>query len=189
MAAYAKVVHHVPGRVRIKVPSGKQNSRLLNEIKQALASAPGVGHVEVHPITGSVIIHYRRNAAHPRSFRKELSDQGHSSGLFNLAAPDIGGAGDIEKEIEQEAEFLAAHSELARIVVNATEQLNLAIKRATDNNLDLKVLVPGVLAVYSALYVGAEVSTPLWVTLGLFSFNSFIALHQPLAASDEQSLA
>ena len=189
MAAYAKVAHHVPGRVRIKVPSGRQNPRLLNEIKQALASAPGVGHVEVHPTTGSVIIHYRRNAAHPRSFRKELSDQGRSSGLFDLAPPDVTGVGDLEKKIEQEAEFLAAHSELARAVVNATEQLNLAIKRATDNNLDLKVLVPGVLAVYSALYVGAELSTPLWVTLGLFSFNSFLALHPPLPASDGQSLA
>ena len=27
------------------------------------------------------------------------------------------------------------------------------------------------------LKAGAEISTPLWVTLGIFSFNSFVALH------------
>jgi hypothetical protein len=183
MPAYAKVVHHVPGRVRIKVPSGRNNPRLLNEIKQSLASAPGVGHVEVHPTTGSVIIHYRRHAPPPGGFRNELKDQGHSSGLFDLVPPDVTGAADIEKKVQEEAEFLAAHSELARMVVNATRELNAAIKRATDNNVDLNVLVPGVLAIYSAIYAGAEFSTPLWVTLGIFSFNSFIALHPSLPES------
>jgi hypothetical protein len=27
--------------------------------------------------------------------------------------------------------------------------------------------------------VGAEVTTPLWVTLGIFSFNAFVALNFP----------
>lgn len=181
MAAYAKVVHHVPGRVRIKVPAGKSNPHLLNEIKQSLAAAPGVGTVEVHPTTGSVIVHYRRNAAaHPGGFRKELVDKGHSSGLFNLAPPDVTAVADMEKNMKEEAQFLASRSELARVIVNATEELNDAVKRATDNNVDLNVLVPGVLAVYSFLYAGAELSTPLWVTLGIFAFNSFLALHPPL---------
>jgi cation transport ATPase len=153
----------------------------LNEIKQSLASAPGVGTVEVHPTTGSVIVHYRRTPAHPGTFRKELVDKGHSSGLFELAPPDITGAAEMENKIRQEAEFLASRSELARTVVNAAEELNQAVKRATDNTVDLNVLVPGVLAVYTFLYAGAELSTPLWVTLGIFAFNSFVALHPPLA--------
>lgn len=89
----------------------------------------------------------------------------------------------MDKKIEQEADFLASRSELAREVVNATKHVNAAIKRASDNTLDLNVLVPGALAVYAFLYLGAELSTPLWVTLGIFSFNSFVALHPPLQES------
>ena len=35
------------------------------------------------------------------------------------------------------------------------------------------------LAVYSFVEIGLEASTPLWVTLGIFSFNSFLTLHAP----------
>jgi len=182
-AAHAKIVHHVPGRIRIEVPGAKHRPGLLNEIKKSISSASGVGEIDVHPTTSSIIVHYRRDAAHPGHFRDQLKEKGHSSGLFDLAPPDIAGGADMDKKVEQEADFLASRSELARYVVDATRELNAAIKRASDNNLDLNVLVPGALAVYSALYMGAELSTPLWVTLGIFSFNSFVALHPPLQES------
>ena len=41
----------------------------------------------------------------------------------------------------------------------------------------MNVLLPLGLAVYSVLELEAEMSTPLWVTLGIFSFNSFVMLH------------
>lgn len=180
MAAHAKVVHHVPGRIRIRVPSAKRSPGLLNEIKQSISSATGVGQIEVHPTTSSIIVHYRREAGHPDRFQDALTQKGHSSGLFDLAPPDVSGAADMEKKVKEEADFLASRSELARHVVDATKSLNAEIKRVSDNTLDLNVLVPGALAVYSAFYLGAELSTPLWVTLGIFSFNSFVALHPPL---------
>ena len=178
MPANARIAHHVPGRVRIRVAGGKNNRKLLQEIKQALLAVPGIKGVEVHCLTGSLVIYHTHTK--PKQFRQSLSQQGDSSGLFHLtAAPDIGEAGEMYRQLQQEAEFLAAHSELASTLLNETKKLDNAIKRATGNELDLKVLVPLGLAIYSALEFGAEVSTPLWVTLGIFAFNSFVALHSP----------
>jgi hypothetical protein len=61
--------------------------------------------------------------------------------------------------------------------------LNADVKRATNNAVDLKVLLPLGLAVYSLLKFEAEMATPLWVTLGIFSFNSFVALHPPVRSA------
>src|SRR5581483_6550986 len=109
-----------------------------------------------------------------------LTEHGHNSGLFALQPPEMSEVDRIAETVEREAEFLAAHSETARGIVDLVKNLNNAVKRATDNNLDLKVLLPLGLAIYSFVEVGAEMSTPMWVTLGIFSFNSFIALHPPL---------
>lgn len=182
-AAHAKIVHQVPGRIRIQVPGAKRRPGLLNEIKKSISAAEGVGEIEVHPTTSSVIVHYRRDPAHPGHFRDKLTQQGHSSGLFDLAPPDISEGAEMENKLAKEADFLASRSELAKKVVDATRELNGVIKRVSDNTLDLNVLVPGGLAVYAFLYLGAELSTPLWVTLGIFSFNSFVALHPPLQES------
>jgi hypothetical protein len=91
--------------------------------------------------------------------------------------------------MHEEAEFLAAHSQFARSVLNETEKLDDTIKRATHNELDLKVLVPLALAIYSAFEFGAEVATPIWLTLGIFSVNSFIALHPPVPYAQSEAQA
>jgi hypothetical protein len=83
-------------------------------------------------------------------------------------------------KVEREAEFLAEHSETALAVVKSVESLNHVIREASGNAIDLKVLVPGGLAVWAFMKAGAEVATPLWVSLAIFSFNSFVALHRPI---------
>ena len=56
-------------------------------------------------------------------------------------------------------------------------KFDVGLKRATDNNADLKVLAPLGLAVYAFLELGFEAATPVWLTLGVFSFNHFVTLH------------
>jgi Heavy metal associated domain 2 len=172
------IAHHVPGRMRIRVRGGKHNPHLLDKVKGPISQMDGVRNVEVNPTTGSLVIHYR--SRHPRKFETEIAEQGSSTGAFHLALPQIGEAGEIWGAVQQEAEFLAAHSQLARSIVQGTQQLDAAVKVATDNNLDLKVLVPLGLAAFSFMYLGTDVSTPLWISLGIFSFNSFVSLHPPL---------
>ena len=178
MREYAKVVHSVPGRVRIKIPAAKRNPHLLPKIKHSLASVRGVRDVAIQPASNSVVVHY---TGHPDTqFQDALADHGRSTGLFDLAAPELSEVDEIVDALQREAEFLSTRSQLARSVMNATKSLDIALKKATNNNIDLKVLLPIGLAVYTVLEFGAEASTPLWVTLGIFSFNSFVALHPPL---------
>jgi CBS domain-containing protein len=88
---------------------------------------------------------------------------------------------EFANRIEQEAEFLARHSDTARVIVNAFKTVDREIRLATDNNVDLKiVLALGIIGV-TVLEVGAAAATPVWVTLSLFALNHVIEMHTPQA--------
>jgi cation transport ATPase len=178
MASYrARTVHRVRGRIRLTIHGAKRHPHALNHIKKAIAPIEGVRNIETNATTGSVVIHY--DPARHHNFHEELARQGSSTGTFQLDPPILGEGGELVYEIQEETEFLAEHSDTARFIVNSFKSLDQAIRRATDNAVDLKVLLPLGLAVYSFLEFGVEVSTPLGVTLGIFSFNSFLVLHSP----------
>ncbi len=169
------IAHHVPGRLRLKVPRARGDRARLQHIDQSLARLTGVRNVDVDSLTGSVLIHY--DAADQHDIVNRVRDKGAQDGLFSLELPDISPFNDAEQKIEAEAEFLAEHSRLAASLVELVRGLNAEIRRLTDNNLDLNVLLPLALGGYSLTYPDADLATPLWVTLGLASINSFIALH------------
>ena len=55
--------------------------------------------------------------------------------------------------------------------------LDRQIKLATDNNVDLKIVLALGLIGFTVIEVGATAATPVWVTLSLFVVNHFIELH------------
>ena len=171
----AHVTHHIPGRVRVKMPHAKGNPEMLNRVKAAISPQPGVRSVEVNPATGSVLVRYDPELH--ENYQASLAEHAERTQLFEIKPPELTEADEIASKIEAEAEFLAEHSETARSVVTFVKHLNEGIKQATDNTVDLKVLLPLGLAVYTFFEVGSDAVTPLWITLGIFSFNSFIALH------------
>lgn len=184
MSHRAKVVHSIAGRMRVKIPAGKRNPHVLRNIKHSLAPIRGIHEIAAEPVTGSLTIHY--SGYSPEHFRETLAEHGRATGLYDLAPPELTEVDKLAAGIQQEADFLASRSELARSIVNTTKSLDVALKKATNNNVDLKVLLPLVLAAYTVFEYGAEASTPLWVTLGIFSFNSFVALHPPLPEPPEE---
>jgi len=93
--------------------------------------------------------------------------------------------GEVTEQIEEEAEFLAEHSHTARVVVDWVKGFDRSIKRATNNNLDLKIMVPLGLAAVTFLEIGAAAATPMWVTLAIFSLNHFVELHAHDADEEE----
>jgi cation transport ATPase len=168
-------VHHIPGRLRIRLPKSRRSPRLYRELQDFVQGLGGVRHVEINPTTGSILVHYE-----PES-HEQVRSMVHSAATSDefQMPPGLGDADQLAETIEKEAEFLAAHSELALHVVNSVKSLDRTVRQATDNTVDLKVLVPAAFAVWAFFSVGVEVSTPLWVSLGIFSFNSFVALHRP----------
>lgn len=183
----AEVAHAVHGRVRLKIPAAKHDPDLLNRIKAAFTGLPGVDAVEIKPSSGSLVIYYDPDH-HPEIASLFLSLSQTESAPLTVAHPSVpqqaaphraptNKVDDMTRTIEDEAEFLAEHSMFARTVVEAVKELDRKIKRSTNNNVDLKIMVPIALAGVTFLEIGAAAATPMWVTLAIFSMNHFVELH------------
>jgi hypothetical protein len=173
----AKIAHHVPGRMRLKVDTAKGNDALMEEIRQTLVNVPGIHDIQINSSTGSVTVHYAADA-HPEIETTIERHQQH----FSVHAPSTK-LDDMTKMITDEAEFLAEHSHSARVVVDFCKHIDTNIKKATNNTLDLKVLLPLGLAGVAFLEIGATAATPVWVTIALFSLNHFVELQAHQAAA------
>ena len=175
MRAKLQIAHQVPGRIRMKIPSAKGNPEQLEEYKQTLSLIPGIEQVEVNPDTGSIVLKY--DPDQHDDFHAGFHH--HCNQHHSHAVPRRPPTNDIDalaNKIEQEAEFLAEHSETARAVVDFCKRTDREIKIATGNVLDLKmVLAIGVVG-FTIFEVGATAATPVWVTLSLFGLNHFIEM-------------
>ncbi|HET6237736.1 MAG TPA: hypothetical protein VFE41_22675 [Acetobacteraceae bacterium] len=184
---HAEIAHAIRGRVRIKVPASKSNPELLHQIRARFEGHPGIEAIDVKQSTGSVIICYdpEHHADVPSLFasldKAGATPTAHMAPLAAVAAPvhhrpDNKLDAEINS-IEEEAEFLAEHSHAARVIVEYIKGLDRQIKRSTNNNVDLKILVPVGLAAFTILEIGVATATPIWVTLMLFSINHFVEMH------------
>lgn len=179
----AHVAHHTKGRLRIRVPSAKGDPAALEEIKRSLSPIPGVSEVVVNDAIGTITVHYDPDCH--VDFHRHLSEgEGSHQETLHMPPPPsrtaplaLSEVDEAMEMLEKEAEFLASHSHSAKAVFDMLRKFDVGLKKATDNNLDLKVLAPLGLAVYAFMELGFEAATPVWLTLGLFSFNHFVTLH------------
>lgn len=163
----AHIAHHLPGRVRIRLPHARRDAKMLEHVCEFISGVDGVYKVEANLLTGSVVIHY---------------DPARESDLHHYLPTPTGldDAAEIAEKLQRETEFLAEHSQTAASLVSAARALDQGLRAATGGLLDLKVTLPALLAVWAFFEVGLDASTPLWVSLGMFSFNSFVSLHRPV---------
>lgn len=54
----AHYVHHVPGRLRVRLTRLKRNPALAERLRGSLAQIPGVGEVRTNLVTGSLLVSY-----------------------------------------------------------------------------------------------------------------------------------
>jgi hypothetical protein len=176
-----KIEHQVPGRVRMKIPAGKGNPELLKQISDVFAVIPGIEGIVVNPTTGSVVLNYdtdRHDEFHG-AFREQHgahnAEHGSPNGFMHGADTELD---KLTNSIEAEAEFLAQHSHSARVFVDFVKMLDHEVKRATNNNIDLKILFAVSIIGLTVVEVGATAATPVWVTLAIFTVNHFIQMHE-----------
>ena len=191
----AELAHATHGRVRLRVPAARANPALLEQIRAAFEGQPGIDAVEVKAASLSVVIHYdpEERPDLPALFARpeppappppKPAPRAQAAQYTNGATPPGGADAHVPKTkldemtqaVEDEAEFLAEHSHLARTIVDSVKKLDREIKRGTDNTLDLKILAPVGLAAFTFLEIGAAAATPMWVTLVIFSLNHFVEL-------------
>ena len=179
--AKLKIAHQVPGRVRMKIPSGKGNPELLEQMKQTLCSLPGVEEVIVNPDTGSVVLHYDTDLHDEFHGHMEHHTGGHHR------PPPTNEIDALANKIQQEAEFLAENSHTARVIVDFFKQVDQQIKTGSHNTIDLKIVLAFGIAGFTILEVGANAATPVWVTLAMFGLNHLIEANTPGEKDDDDS--
>jgi cation transport ATPase len=177
-----QIAHQVPGRIRMKVPSAKENPELLEQIKETFKVIPGVEQVTVNPTTGSVVLHYDTDRHDEFHGRLEHHTGGHHK-------PPTDEIDDLATKIEQEAEYLAEHSHTAKVIVDFFKDFDNGIKVATGNVVDLKILLATGIAGFTIFEVGASAATPVWVTLSVFALNHMIQANMANAAEAEPARA
>jgi hypothetical protein len=171
------IAHQAPGRIRLKAVSAKGNPALLDEIKQLFVAAPGVRGVAVNATTGSLILHY--DPIRHSEFYRHFEDRCASHAVSPLPATEIDAAVDT---IQAEAEFLASRSLTARTVVDFCKAADQHLRIATDNTVDLKIVVAVGFATLALMEIGVTAATPIWVTIAIFALNHLAEMNVPHAA-------
>jgi hypothetical protein len=57
-----KIVHFIPGRVRLRIEKVKRVPQFADNIKQQLNPIPGIRNIDIKELTGSVLIEYDKQA-------------------------------------------------------------------------------------------------------------------------------
>jgi len=111
-------IHHVPGRLRVRIPGLKSNVAAGQDLKRALLEVAGISEVELNPRTGSVLVHYDRR----RETAQAIMDVLQRQPMWGVQE-----FGDSLTRIGQKvAKFVAAHvfeAVLERAVVAAVAAL------------------------------------------------------------------
>jgi hypothetical protein len=176
-----KVVHALPGRVRVKVAQIKGNPELARQAREKLAGVPGIREVEANPLTGSVLV---------------LFD------LATMAAEAIEPLGAVLAEFLPEVEALSLISGLAALaaapdagahpggkLTGGLAALNAQVGRITGG-LDLKLLAPLALLFLGArgLLAAKKTTFPTWYDYLWFGFSSLVMLNRGWFEGDKREL-
>jgi hypothetical protein len=165
-----KVVHAIPGRVRVKMARLKENPALVREVQERLSAVQGIQRVEANPITGSVLILY--DPAAFESLPSLLSLAACLSPLF----PDLD-FGELEDWLTAENGDGNAAA-LAERLASFFGGLNAKVSEATGG-VDLKFLLPLTLFLLGVrgVLVAGKGEFPTWYDLLWFGFGTFFMLN------------
>lgn len=80
MLPEARVVHALPGRLRVRIQSRRGQPGYFAAVSEWLESCPHVRHHEIQPVTGGILLH--NNAAFDAD---EFAASARDAGMFDLS--------------------------------------------------------------------------------------------------------
>lgn len=162
-----RVVHVIPGRVRLKVDREDVTDEFARTASPTLAALPGVRDVTVSPRSGSIIVHHDP-AEFDLSRFIEMARTAQVLDLQGLRAdPDMYGP-------------LPASLNAQRIQ-RTFHEVDVRLAEITSGRWDLRTVVPvafGVLALRQLLANGIQLAVLPWYVLAWYAFDSFWKLNQ-----------
>lgn len=178
MPRQCHVVHRLPGRIRFKAPEAKGDPLFFHHVRELVSSVDGVYQVEANPVTGSVVVRYDRNERDiEQRLQRALEDENK---LLSFVVPKMEDVAQIARFVETDLTMLANRSRVAAALVDGARTLNLLLKRATNNTVDLQILFPVAFAAISLFFIDRRREPGLWIMLLFVSFHTFLTLQQPV---------
>ncbi|AEB08096.1 HMA2 domain-containing protein [Desulfobacca acetoxidans] len=176
-----RVVHALPGRVRLKIAPMIRHPVLAREIEDRVKGAPGVTGVECNPVTGSLVILYEPATKMAKDTIRSLTE------VFKSISPELTGkqvANLLKPSLPPECPDVSPY---AASITQFFGALNAGVSNILGG-LDLKVLLPTTLFVLGINRMIAERATPpAWYNLLWFSLATFMLFHPTKTSSLEQA--
>jgi hypothetical protein len=176
MRQHAYIVHSVPGRVRFKVPSEKGNAAYFDKLRRNAAEQDWVRDVQVNPTTASVVIRHKDHDA--QTLKRHMRELGDTDELISFAFPEWLAAKKVSAILESDVELLASRSRAASALLNGLQSVNLALKRATGNAVDLKLLFPLALVAWGVFFPNQKKNSLMLMLAVFLAVQSFANLHK-----------
>jgi hypothetical protein len=168
-----RIVHAIPGRVRVKIPQVKDDTELARAIPEWFVGVPGIQRVETSALTGSVLVLYDPKQLTPEAL----------GGMLPALFPGV----DLTGLDLTQAPLGAAAPPPGAAVKDAVSgffgTVNAGVAKITPG-LDLNILVPLVLFAFGirSLVVAEELTPIPWYNFLWFAFSSYFALNRPMGA-------
>lgn len=172
----AELVHHVPGRVRLRVAEAKDSILRMTALERRLASLGGVCQAKGNPVTASIVVCYE--ASRETELRSALAEvfPGLERSSKWRYRPSSNG-----------------HPRSAALADDIT-MLFSAVDQQVETRMgapSLKVLVPLLLAGFGTLLLvrgllQRRLPVPRWYDLFWFALGTFFMLNNPLDTSADE---
>ncbi len=164
---HGRVVHAVPGRLRVKLEPGELSGESAEQLQSALLGMPGVEDVRVNRVSRSIVIRYDRE----RLDVGRLLELAQAAELLALDAP----AGDPY------AGQAVPLSETGARIKRVFHQADARLSEMTNRRWDLRTVVPlafGALALRQIVRELGSLQAVPWYVLAWYAFDSFWKLNQ-----------
>jgi hypothetical protein len=172
----ARIVHVVPGRIRVKVNRDDLTEHLGSLLQSALAAMPEIDEVRIQPRTGSVTIYYESTALDVPSLTDRLR-------TLNLLA--------LDPLIDPADSGRRPLSETAAGIHRTFHGVDVRLSELTHGRWDLRSVVPfafGALALRQFVADAGAFGAAPWYVLAWYAFDSFWKLNEqrtnPTTADD-----
>jgi hypothetical protein len=155
-----ELVHHHPGRLRVRARALRDDAELAARIAVALEGMPGITRVTQNTRTGSVLVEYEPGLVEPDAIAQRIAVTAELLSPFDPRAA---------KPVFRPAGAL----------IEGTRELNAIAEELTGGRVDLRSLVPAALAgvaAYSFAFAKGP-RLPRWDNLLWWSYSVFHSLH------------
>lgn len=154
-----ELVHHHPGRLRVRAESLRDDEKRIDRVKSALDGMPGITRVVHNAATGSFLVEYEPGLAEPDALVVRIAE------VAGLLSP-----------FDPRAQKPPPRTSMT--IIDGARGLNAVANELTGGRADLRVVVPAALAGLAAYSFSREkMRLPRWDNLLWWSYSIFTALH------------